>query len=66
MEVDGSIKGNVSVEEGLSAQRDEVTTHGEEQERKEEGDGSSCAARDDHTDQGGLREACRLSLQTIV
>ena len=39
MEVDGGIKGDVSVEESLSAQRDEVATHGEEHVGKQEGDG---------------------------
>ena len=39
MEVDGGVEGDVSVEEGLPAQCDEVPTHGEEDVGKQEGDG---------------------------
>lgn len=40
MKVNGSVKGDVSIQEGLSAQRDEVATHGEKHVRKQKGDGS--------------------------
>lgn len=40
MKVNGSVKGDVSIQEGLSAERDEVTTHGEKHVRKQKGDGS--------------------------
>lgn len=40
MEVNGCIKGNVSVQEGFSTQRDEVAADGEEHVGKQEGDGS--------------------------
>lgn len=46
MEVNGGVKGDVSVEEGLSAQGDEVAAHGEEHVGKQEGDGGRRAARD--------------------
>lgn len=46
MEVNGGIKGDVSVEEGLPAQRDEVTAHSEEHVRKQKGDGGCRATGD--------------------
>lgn len=46
MEINRSVKGDVSVEESLSAQRDEIATHSEEQVGKQEGDGGSRAAGD--------------------
>lgn len=46
MEIDGGVKGDVSVEESLSAQCDEVSTHGEEHVGKQEGDGGRRATRD--------------------
>lgn len=39
MEIDGCVKWDVSVEEGFSAQRDEVATHSEEHVGKQKGDG---------------------------
>lgn len=46
MEIDGGVKRDVSVEESLSAQRDEVSTHGEEHVGKQEGDGGRRATGD--------------------
>lgn len=66
MEIDGGVKWNVSVEEGLPAQRDDVATHGEEHVGEQEGDGSSGAAGEGHAHHRRLREACRLSLETVV
>lgn len=66
MEIDGCIKGDVSVEESLSAQRDEVATHGEEHVGKQEGDGGRCAAGDGDAHHRSLREACRFGLQGVV
>lgn len=66
VEVDGGIEGDVPVEEGLSAQRDEVTTHGEERVGKQEGDGGRWAAGDHDAHHRSLRDACRFSLQTVV
>lgn len=47
MEIDGGVERDVSVEECLSAQRDEVATHGEEHVGKQEGDGGGRATGDD-------------------
>lgn len=46
MKIDGSVKGDVSVEEGLPEQRDEVATHSEEHVGKEKGDGGRRATGD--------------------
>lgn len=66
MKVNGSIKGDVSVQEGLSAQRDEVAAHGEKHVRKQEGDGSRRATGHDDPHHRCLRDTGSLSLQTIV
>lgn len=66
MEIDGGVKRNVSVEEGLPAQRDEVATHAEEHVREQERDGGSRAAGQDHAHHRGFREARRFSLETVV
>lgn len=66
MEIDGSVEGDVSVEESLSAQRDEVATHGEEYVGKQKGDGGSRATGDHDAHQWSLRHACRFGLKTIV
>lgn len=66
MEIDGGVKWNVSVEEGLPAQRDEVATHGEEHVGEQKGDCGSRAAGEGHTHHRRFREARRLSLETIV
>lgn len=49
MEVNGSVKGDVPVEESLSTERDEVARYSEEQVWKQKGDGGRCAAGDDDT-----------------
>lgn len=66
MEVDGCVKGDVTVEEGFAAQRDEVAAHGEEHVGEEERDGGGGAARDGHAHQRRRGEACRLSLEAVV
>lgn len=66
MEVNGGVKGDVSVEEGLSAQRDEVATHGEEHVGKQKGDGGRRATGDDDSHHWRLRDTCRFCLQTVV
>lgn len=66
MEINGSIKWDVSVEEGLSAQSDEVTAHGEEHVREQKGDGGSRATREGNAHHRGLREACSFSLKSVV
>lgn len=48
MEINGGVEGDVSVEEGLTAQRDEIATHSEEHVGKQEGDGGSRATGDDN------------------
>lgn len=66
MEIDGGVKGDVSVEESLSAQCDEVSTHGEEHVGKQEGDGGRRATRDSDANDWSLREACSFGLQSVV
>lgn len=66
MKVNGSVKGDVSIQEGLSAERDEVATHGEKHVRKQKGDGSGRTTGHDDTHHGCLGDTCRYSLQAIV
>lgn len=66
MEIDGGVKRNVSVEEGLAAQRDEVAAHGEEHAGEQERDGGSRAAGEGHAHHRGSGEARRFSLENIV
>lgn len=66
MEIDGGVKRNVSVEEGLPAPRDEVATHREEHVRKQERDGGGRAAGEGDAHDRRFREARRLSLEPVV
>lgn len=66
MEVNGSIEGDVSVEEGFSTQGDEVATHGEKHVGKQKGDGSRRATGHDDAHYRCLRESSSYSLQAIV
>lgn len=66
MEVDGGVKGNVSVEEGLPAPCDEVATHGEEHVGKQERDGGGRAASEGDAHHRGFREARGFSLETVI
>lgn len=66
MEIDGGVKRDVSVEEGLPAQRDEVAAHGEQQVGEQEGDGGGGAAGQGHAHHRGFREARRFSLEGVV
>lgn len=66
MEIDGGVKRNVLVEEGLAAQRDEVATHGEEQVGEQERDGGSGAAGKGHAHHRRFTEARGLSLDPVV
>lgn len=66
MEINGSVKWNVSIEESLSAQRDEVATDGEEHVGKQKGDGGRRTTRNDDAHHWSLRDACRFCLQTVI
>ncbi len=66
MEIDGSVKGDVSVEEGLSAHRDEVATDSEEHVGKEKGDGGRRATGDGDAHHWSLGDACIVSLHSVV
>lgn len=66
MEVDGGVKGNVAVEEGLPAARDEVATHGEEHVGKQEGDGGGRAASQGDAHHRGFGEARGFGLETVI
>lgn len=66
MEIEGGVKRDVSVEEGLPAQRDEVATHGEEHVGKQEGDGGGRAAGEGDAHHRRFREARRLGLEPVV
>lgn len=62
MEVNGRIKGDVSVEEGLSAESDEVATHGEKHVWEQERDGSRRAAGHNDSNHRRLWDSCGFSL----
>ena len=66
MEVDGGVEGDVAVEEGLTQQRDQVAAHGEQHVGEQEGDGGCGAPRHDDPHHGGLRDARRVRLQSVV
>lgn len=65
MQVDGSVEGDVAVQEGFSQQRDEVSTHGEEDVGIQEGDSSRCAASDYDAHHCGFRHTGGFSLRTV-
>lgn len=54
MEVDGRVKGDVVVEDGLSTHCDEVAANGKHHVRKQEGDGGSGATGDHDAHSSGL------------
>lgn len=66
MEVDGRVEGDVSVEEGLAAQRDEVAAHGEEHVGVQEGDGGRRAAGNDDAHHRSLGDARGSGLQAVI
>lgn len=66
MEVDGSIEGDVTIEEGLSTQCDQVAAHGEKNVGKQEGDARRWATSNDDPHHRCLGHTCGLRLHRVV
>ena len=66
MEIDGSVEGDVTVEESLSEHGDEVPADGQQHVGEQEGDGGGRTSGHHYTHHRGLWEPGRVGLKTIV